>query len=232
MIIRLEKVKKVFGKGNSEMVALKEIDLQIAKGEFLVILGASGSGKSTLLNIISTIDQADQGSIFFKEENITSLNQGGKTKFRRENVGFIFQQYHLLEGLTVKENVKVGAYLANNTQVDDILNALELFELKDKYPYELSGGQQQRVAIARAISKNPSILICDEPTGALDEKTGKIVLGYLEKINQEKGTTIIMVTHSPGIALMASKIVKMNSGKIIEEIKNNEKVSAEEVYWG
>lgn len=214
------------------MVALKEIDLQIAKGEFLVILGASGSGKSTLLNIISTIDQADQGSIFFKEENITSLNQGGKTKFRRENVGFIFQQYHLLEGLTVKENVKVGAYLANNTQVDDILNALELFELKDKYPYELSGGQQQRVAIARAISKNPSILICDEPTGALDEKTGKIVLGYLEKINQEKGTTIIMVTHSPGIALMASKIVKMNSGKIIEEIKNNEKVSAEEVYWG
>lgn len=231
-MIRLNKGTKTFGKGNAKVAALVNVDFEISKGEFLVILGASGSGKSTLLNVVSTIDSIDQGELYFNEKNISNLNEKAKTKFRREHVGFIFQQYYLLENLTVKENILTGAYLNNSTDIESLVDALELKEFVHKYPYELSGGQQQRVAIARAVSKNPDILICDEPTGALDEQTGKLVLSYLEKINEQFGTTVVMVTHSPGISKMATRIVKMNSGKIIEIIDNKNRVPASEVYWG
>lgn len=233
-MLKLNDGRKVFGKGNSEVIALSKINLKIEKGEFLMIIGASGSGKSTLLNILSTIEHLDEGTLLFNEQDITNLNEKEKTIFRRKHIGFIFQQYHLLEHLTVRENILVGSYLNSETKnnIDEILSILKLEELGHRYPYELSGGQQQRVAIARALSKKPEILICDEPTGALDEATGKLVLGYLEEINNKFNTTIIMVTHSPGISQMGTKIVKMNSGKIIEELVNVNRVSANEVYWG
>lgn len=228
-----KKINKTFGMGNAKVQALSEVSLKIKQGDFIVILGASGSGKSTLLNVLSSLETADNGHLSYNGESIIDLNESGGIEFRRKYVGFIFQHYHLLSDLTVLENIQVGAYLGKEkVDLDELMEQLGITELKNKRPYEISGGQQQRVAIARALAKKPDILFCDEPTGALDEKTGKLILKYIKKMNAENHTTIIMVTHTQGIGAMASRIIRMNSGKIIEDIVNESPVIANEVYWG
>ncbi|MGL5042368.1 MAG: ABC transporter ATP-binding protein [Culicoidibacterales bacterium] len=232
-MLELKNIVKKFGAAQSEVVALNDVSVKIEKGDFAVLLGASGSGKSTLLNVMGMIENIDSGQITFNNIAIENLSEKQKTKFRRENIGFIFQQYHLLPDLTIKENIEVGLYLRNEkADVNQLLKSVDLEDKKDMYPYQLSGGQQQRIAIARGIAKKPKILFCDEPTGALDEKTGKLILNLLQKLNQELGMTIVMVTHNPGVWVMANKIIKMNSGNIIEIAENKMILSAEEVSWG
>ncbi|SJZ74844.1 putative ABC transport system ATP-binding protein [Pilibacter termitis] len=234
MLLQAKKISKSFGNKYNAIQALKEVDFAVEQGDFVVILGASGGGKTTLLNTLSTLETVDSGEIYYEGRDVQALSEKEKTDFRRKSISFIFQQYHLVAELTVLENIKLGSYL-NETKTIDILGLmkqLDIENLKDKYPYELSGGQQQRVAIARALAKNPKILFCDEPTGALDEKTGKSVLGYLEKINAENATTIIMVTHTAGIGEMAKRVIRVNSGQIVEDKKNLSPISASEVYWG
>ena len=226
-MIELKEVRKSYGTNE----ILKGIDLQIADQDYLVILGASGSGKSTLLNILSGLEKPDQGEVLYDGENIASLSESKLTKFRKEQVAFIFQQYYLLQELTVEQNVKMGAHLANN---QDYLPVLEAMGLKDKlrqYPSELSGGEQQRVAIARALAKKPRVLFLDEPTGALDEATGRLILSYVAKMKEELGFTLVMVTHNEHIAQLAKTVVKINSGKIQEILVNEEPKSVEEIGW-
>lgn len=216
----------------SENHALNQINLEIKEGEIVVILGPSGSGKSTLLNILSGIDVPTNGEIFFDGYEIGKMKELERTNYRRTNLGFIFQSYNLIANLTVLENIEMGAHLSKNPlDGKKILDIVGLTKEKHKYPNELSGGQMQRVSIARALIKNPRVLFCDEPTGALDEKTGKKILKSLQEINQEFHTTMIIVTHNPSIAGMASTVIKMNSGQI-ESITHNENiVSAEELRW-
>lgn len=226
-MIELKEVRKSYGTNE----ILKGIDLQIADQDYLVILGASGSGKSTLLNILSGLEKPDQGEVLYDGENIASLSESQLTKFRKEQVAFIFQQYYLLQELTVEQNVKMGAHLANN---QDYLPVLEAMGLKDKlrqYPSELSGGEQQRVAIARALAKKPRVLFLDEPTGALDEETGRQILSYVAQMKEELGFTLVMVTHNEHIAQLAKTVVKINSGKIQEILVNEEPKSVEEIGW-
>lgn len=231
-IYKLNNVSKTY-KSYSEIThALENIDLTLNKGEMIVVLGPSGSGKSTLLNLLSGIDQPSKGTIFFDGEEIDKKNDKELTDYRKDNLGFIFQSYHLIPNLTVKENIELGAQLGTN-----ILNLEEIVEevgLKDhihKYPYQLSGGQMQRVAIARALVKNPKVLFCDEPTGALDEVTGKKILELLQKINQLYHTTMIIVTHNPSIADMANTVIRMNSGHIKEVVVNDVVKDANELRW-
>ena len=233
MSIKLEGVSKIYKTGEVETYALRNISLEINKGEFIVILGPSGSGKSTLLNVISGLDTPTEGKIFFNEEEISSYNEEKLTLFRRKYLGFIFQQYNLLQNLTVRENIDMGANLSKNSiDIDKIINKLGLKEQINKYPSQLSGGQQQRVSIARSIVKNPEILFCDEPTGALDEETAREVLNLLQEMNREFNTTTVVITHNQGIAAMADRVIKMNSGKIKEIIINKEKKNAFEIIWG
>ena len=233
MSIKLEGVSKIYKTGEVETYALRNISLEINKGEFIVILGPSGSGKSTLLNVISGLDIPTEGKIFFNEEEISSYNEEKLTLFRRKYLGFIFQQYNLLQNLTVRENIDMGANLSKNSiDIDKIINKLGLKEQINKYPSQLSGGQQQRVSIARSIVKNPEILFCDEPTGALDEETAREVLNLLQEMNREFNTTTVVITHNQGIAAMADRVIKMNSGKIKEIIINKEKKNASEIIWG
>ena len=230
-IYKLEKVKKIY-KGNVNNYALDNINLSIKSGEVVIILGPSGSGKSTLLNILSGIDNPTSGSVYFKEERIDDLNAKNLTSYREHNLGFIFQSYNLIPNLTVKENIELGAKLSKNPlNIKEIAHSVGLGEQLNKYPYQLSGGQMQRVAIARAIVKNPKVLFCDEPTGALDEEMGKNVLALLQKINKENNTTIIIVTHNPSIANMGHTVIKMNSGKISKIIKNKEILDAKDLRW-
>ena len=233
MSIKLENVTKIYKSGDVETYALKNVSLEINDGEFIVILGPSGSGKSTLLNVISGLDTVTTGKIYFNNEEISSLNGEDLTLFRRNNLGFIFQQYNLLQNLTVRENVDMGANISKNPlDIDEIIEKVGLTSEKNKYPSQLSGGQQQRVSIARSIAKNPSILFCDEPTGALDEETARDVLQLLKQMNEEFKTTTVVITHNSGIALMADKIIKMNSGKVKDIIVNKEKKSPSEIIWG
>lgn len=229
---KLENIYKTYKGYESDNHALNDIDLELEDGKVIVILGPSGSGKSTLLNILSGIDKPTKGKIFFNDIRLDKLNEEELTNYRKNNLGFIFQSYNLIPSLTVKENIELGSHLSNSPiNMNEIIKKVGLEEHKNKYPYQLSGGQMQRVSIARAVSKNPSVLFCDEPTGALDEKTGKAVLELLQMVNKNYKTTIIIVTHNPSIALMAHKVIKMNSGKIVEIIENKDIKDAKELRW-
>lgn len=232
MLYNLENVSKIYKNFNTENHALNDINLKIKEGEVVVILGPSGSGKSTMLNILSGIDNPSIGKVYFKEQRIDKLNEKELTNYRKDNLGFIFQSYNLISNLTIKENIELGCELSTNPlDINEILKEVGLEKYKNKYPYQLSGGGMQRVAIARAIVKNPKVLFCDEPTGALDEETGKNVLKLLQEINKKHNTTMIIVTHNPSIANMANTVIKMNSGKILEIIKNETIMSAEDLRW-
>ena len=232
-LIELKNVNKVYKMGKLNNTVLNDINLSIEEGEILVILGPSGSGKTTLLNSISGLDKISNGTIMYNGKNISKYSDRKMTRFRKKNLGFIFQTYNLLEHLNVYENVLVGSSLGKTkTDIDEIIKTVGLSKHKKKYMHELSGGEQQRVSIARALAKKPSVMFCDEPTGALDEKTGKIVLESLVEANNKLKTTMIIVTHNPGIALIGDRIIKMNSGKIVEEIKNEKRTNPKDIPWG
>lgn len=230
-MIEAKNIVKAYGFGENKTEVLKGIDLKISDGDFTVILGASGSGKSTLLNCLSGLERVDGGSIEYDGVNITEFSDKALTKFRKDNIGFIFQQYYLLPDMTVDKNVRMGADLAGNADYKEIIKAVGLEEKLAKYPSELSGGEQQRVSVARALAKKPKVLFLDEPTGALDEKTGRQVLDYICKLHKEYGFTVIMVTHNANIAEIANTVVKMNSGKIAEIYANATQKIAYEIGW-
>ena len=222
--------KNIKKKYNNQEV-LRGIDLKIDKNEFVVILGASGSGKSTLLNILSGLEKSDSGEVVYDNESISDYSEKQLTKFRKEKIGFVFQQYYLLNNLTVEQNVKVGANLADNKEYGDIIKDLGLEDKLSKYPNELSGGEQQRVSIARALAKKPTVLFLDEPTGALDEETGRKILEYLLKLKDKSHFTMIMVTHNENIAELANKIIHVGSGRITSIVENHKPKSVEEIGW-
>lgn len=230
-MIKSENIRKFYGTGDRRSEILKGISMEIERGSFTVILGASGSGKSTLLNVLSGLERTDEGSVLYDGENIEKLTDSGLTEFRKRKIGFIFQQYYLLPNLNVDKNVKMGAQLGGNKDYREIIKALGLAEKSDKYPNQLSGGEQQRVAVARALAKNPEVLFLDEPTGALDEETGRQVLDCISELRQKSGFTIIMVTHNANIAEMAQRVIKMNSGKIAGEYENKAPKTAYEIGW-
>ena len=230
-MISINNLTKYYGKGESQFKALDDVSVTIDNGEYIVILGASGSGKSTFLNVISGLETLDSGTISYDNNQLDKMNEKELTKFRKDNTAFIFQQYYLLPHLNVEKNVKMGADLANNKDINSFIEAVGLKEKSKKFPSELSGGEQQRVAIARALAKKPKVLFLDEPTGALDEKTGRQVLDYIIKLQKEQKFTMIMVTHNANIADTADRIIKMNSGKIIDISTNKNKKSAYEIGW-
>ena len=232
MFLEIRGIKKSFGTGDSRVNVLKGLNLDIEKGEFCVLLGPSGSGKSTLLNIIGGIDGADEGSITIEGERLEDMTEKKLSLYRRKHLGYIFQMYNLIPNLTVRENIEVGAYLSEQPlDVDELLHTLGLYEHQRKLPNQLSGGQQQRTAIGRAIVKNPDILLCDEPTGALDYHTSKEILKLIETVNQRYGNTIIMVTHNDAIKNMADRVIKLRDGMIRKNIVNDVKVPAMELDW-
>ncbi len=225
-------LKKGFGSGETRQEVLRGMNFSVDKGEFCVLLGPSGSGKSTLLNIIGGIDNADSGYISIDGDKLEELGEKKLTLYRRKHLGYVFQMYNLISNLNVKENIEVGAYLSDNPlEIDDLLHTLGLYEHRYKLPNQLSGGQQQRVSIGRAIVKNPDILLCDEPTGALDYKTSKEILKLIEDINVKYGNTIIMVTHNEAIKNMADHIIKLRDGEIRLNEKNPNKISATDLEW-
>lgn len=230
-MIEVRELTKYYGNGENRFQVLKNIGLSIRDGEFTVILGASGSGKSTLLNVMSGLERPENGAVVYDGNDITTLSDSRLTEFRKKNIGFIFQQYYLLPNMDVSKNVKMGAELAANKEYVEIIEAVGLGNKLHKYPSELSGGEQQRVSVARALAKKPKVLFLDEPTGALDEETGRQVLDYICKLQKEYGFTIVMVTHNLNIAEMADTIIKMNSGKISETVANDTKKTAYEIGW-
>lgn len=232
MFLEISKLRKSFGEGESKVEVLKGIDVGIEKGEFCVLLGPSGCGKSTLLNIIGGIDSADSGYISIDGKKTIDMNEKALTLYRRKHLGYIFQMYNLIPNLNIKENIEVGAYLSDNPlDVDDILRTLGLYEHRHKLPNQLSGGQQQRCAIGRAIVKNPDILLCDEPTGALDYKTSKEILKLIEEVNQKYGNTIVMVTHNDAIKDMADRVITLRDGMVRKNYINDTKIPAAELDW-
>ena len=232
MFIEVHQIQKSFGQGDSRIEVLHGIDLSIERGEFCVLLGPSGSGKSTLLNILGGIDSADAGDITINGERMADMKEKQLTSYRRRHLGYIFQMYNLIPNLTVRENIEVGAYLSRDAlDVDELLHTLGLYEHQRKLPNQLSGGQQQRTAIGRAIVKNPDILLCDEPTGALDYQTSKDILKLIETVNQKYGNTVIMVTHNDAIRLMADRVIRLRDGRVRSDVTNASKVSAEELEW-
>ncbi|MBR0397468.1 MAG: ABC transporter ATP-binding protein [Eubacterium sp.] len=232
MFLRLEGIRKAYGGKENRVEVLKGIDLTLERGEFCVLLGPSGSGKSTLLNIIGGIDTADSGTITIGQASIGAMKEKELTRYRREHLGYIFQMYNLIPNLTVRENIEVGAYLSRKPlDVDELLDVLGLREHAGKLPNQLSGGQQQRTSIGRAIVKNPDILLCDEPTGALDYKTSKEILKLIETVNQSYGNTVIMVTHNAEIRHMADRIVLLHDGMLRDNALNPKKVPVEELEW-
>lgn len=226
-MIRLKGIRKSY---NGREV-LKGIDLEIADQDYLVILGASGSGKSTLLNVLSGLEKPDSGHVYYDEEDLSQLTEAQLTAFRRAQIAFIFQQYFLLPNLTVEQNVKMGANLVGNQDYVRILEALGLGDKLQHFPSQLSGGEQQRVAIARALAKRPRVLFLDEPTGALDEATGRQILAYISSLQEELGFTLVMVTHNANIAQMAKTIVHINSGQIQSLETNSQPKTAYEIGW-
>ena len=230
--LEISHLKKGFGTGENHIEVLKDINLKVSQGEFCVLLGPSGSGKSTLLNIIGGIDQANSGDIHIHGERMADMNEKTLTLYRRKHLGYIFQMYNLIPNLTIRENIEVGAYLSEKPlDVDELLHTLGLYDHRKKLPNQLSGGQQQRTAIGRAIVKNPYILLCDEPTGALDYATSKEILKLIETVNQKYGNTIIMVTHNDAIQNMADRVVRLRDGHIRSNTLNAEKVPAEQLDW-
>lgn len=228
-MISARDVTKSYNAGRT--AALNGVSLDIEDGKNIVILGASGSGKSTLLSVLSGLIKPDSGSVLYDDRDIAKYTEKQLTDFRRETVGFIFQQYYLLPHLSVDGNVRLGADLAKNTSYRDIIDAVGLSQKLKSKPSQLSGGEQQRVCIARALAKNPRVLFSDEPTGALDESTGRDVLDYILRLQSERGFTMITVTHNRNIADTADVVIKMNSGKIVETLKNDRKKSAYEIGW-
>lgn len=232
MFLEIQSLKKHYGQGESYVEVLKDINIAIEKGEICVLLGPSGSGKSTLLNIIGGIDQADSGYISIAGEKTAQMNEKTLTVYRRKHLGYIFQQYNLIPNLNIKENIEVGAYLSDDPlNVDEILKTLGLYEHSHKLPNQLSGGQQQRTAIGRAIVKNPDILLCDEPTGALDYNTSKEILKLIEDVNKKFGNTVVMVTHNDAIKNMADRVIKLRDGMIRKDYVNDTKISAADLDW-
>lgn len=232
MFLKICDLKKSFGEGDNRIEVLKRVDFEVEKGEICVLLGPSGSGKSTLLNIIGGIDQADGGYIAIEDEKTADMKEKELTDYRRNHLGYVFQMYNLIPNLNVKENIEVGAYLSDKSlEIDDLLKTLGLYEHRYKLPNQLSGGQQQRTAIGRAIVKNPDILLCDEPTGALDYNTSKEILKLIEDVNKKYGNTVIIVTHNDAIKNMADKVIKLKDGKVRSLHINEEKVSAVDLDW-
>lgn len=232
MFLEISDIRKHFGEGESRVEVLKGINAGIEKGEICVLLGPSGSGKSTLLNIIGGIDSADSGYISINSEKTADMNEKKLTVYRRKHLGYIFQMYNLIPNLNIKENVEVGAYLSDNPlDVDEILHTLGLYEHRHKLPNQLSGGQQQRTAIGRAIVKNPDILLCDEPTGALDYNTSKEILKLIEDVNKKYGNTVVMVTHNDAIKNMADRVIKLRDGVIRKNYVNESKIAAVDLDW-
>ena len=225
-------LKKGFGSGETRQEVLRGMNFSVAKGEFCVLLGPSGSGKSTLLNIIGGIDSADSGYIAIHGDKLENLGEKELTQYRRKHLGYVFQMYNLIANLNVKENIEVGAYLSDDSlDIDDLLHTLGLYEHRYKLPNQLSGGQQQRTAIGRAIVKNPDILLCDEPTGALDYNTSKDILNLIEEVNHKYGNTVIMVTHNDAIKYMADRVVQLRDGQIRKNYCNEKKISAVDLDW-
>ena len=232
MFLEIKGIRKHFGEGDSRIEVLKGIDMEIEKGELCVLLGPSGSGKSTLLNIIGGIDSADSGYIAINGEKTADMDEKALTLYRRKHLGYVFQMYNLIGNLNVKENIEVGAYLSDHAlDIDELLHTLGLYEHRYKLPNQLSGGQQQRVSIGRAIVKNPDILLCDEPTGALDYHTSKEILKLIEDVNIKYGNTVIMVTHNEAIRHMADHVIKLRDGEVRHNEINTDKVSAADLEW-
>lgn len=230
-MIEINNLTKNYGKGESLFKALDDVSVSINDGEYIVILGASGSGKSTFLNVISGLEPMNSGSVSYSGKKLEKMSEKELTKFRRDNTAYIFQQYYLLPHLNVEKNVRMGADLSHNKEYLSMIDAVGLSEKCRKFPSELSGGEQQRVAIARALAKKPQVLFLDEPTGALDEKTGRQVLDYIINLQREQGFTMIMVTHNENIAETADRIIRMNSGKIISVTENTGRKTAYEIGW-
>lgn len=225
-------LKKGFGSGETRQEVLRGMNFSVTKGEFCVLLGPSGSGKSTLLNIIGGIDSADSGYIAIHGDKLEDLREKELTRYRRTHLGYVFQMYNLIANLNVKENIEVGAYLSDDSlDIDDLLHTLGLYEHRYKLPNQLSGGQQQRVSIGRAIVKNPDILLCDEPTGALDYNTSKEILKLIEDVNKKYGNTVIMVTHNEAIRHMADHVIKLRDGSVRHNDINEQKLSAMDLEW-
>jgi putative ABC transport system ATP-binding protein len=223
---------KVYSMGEVEVHALRGVDLELYAGEFVVLLGPSGSGKSTLLNILGGLDAPSAGTVFYKGQQLTDFDDAGLTRYRRENVGFVFQFYNLIPSLTARENVALVTDIASTPMnPSDALALVNLNERQDHFPAQLSGGEQQRVAIARAVAKNPAVLLCDEPTGALDVHTGVLVLEAISRINRELGTTTAVITHNAVIAEMADRVISISDGKIVHVQSNARKRVASELTW-
>ena len=230
--VEINNIKKHFGYGENKIEVLKGINLEIEKGEMCVLLGPSGSGKSTLLNIIGAIEYADDGYIAINGEKTKLMNEKQLTMYRRKHLGYVFQMYNLIPNLTVRENIEVGAYLSDNPlDIDELMATLGIADQANKLPAQLSGGQQQRTSIGRAIVKNPDILLCDEPTGALDYNTSKEILKLLEDINLKYGNTVIMVTHNDAIKNMADRGFTLHDGEIRKNYVNENKVTAKDLEW-
>ena len=232
MFIEINNLKKSFGSDSNRVEVLRGVDFSIEKGDICVLLGPSGSGKSTLLNIIGGIDDADAGYISIGGERMADMNEKNLTAYRRKHLGYVFQMYNLIPNLTVRENIEVGAYLSDRPlDVDELLQTLGLYEHRKKLPNQLSGGQQQRTAIGRAIVKNPDILLCDEPTGALDYNTSKDILELIERVNQKYGNTVIMFTHNDAIKDMADIVIRLRDGAVRKSYRNEKKIPARELDW-
>ena len=232
MFLEIHELRKSFGAGENRTEVLKGLDFSVEKGEICVLLGPSGSGKSTLLNIIGGIDEADGGYISIDGEKMEEMKEKALTEYRRRHLGYVFQMYNLIPNLNVKENIEVGAYLSDRPlDIDELLHTLGLYEHRHKLPNQLSGGQQQRTSIGRAIVKNPDILLCDEPTGALDYHTSKEILKLIEDVNQKYGNTVIMVTHNDAIKNMADRVVKLRDGQIRKNYVNETKIAAGGLEW-
>lgn len=231
-LLRLENVKKDYKTSDVIVTAVKDTSVTFSKGELVVILGQSGSGKSTLLNLIGGIDRVTEGKVYFKDRDISKFNSKELTNYRKEHVGFIFQFYNLIPNLTVRENIELATSISSSPlDINEIARLIDLENYLDHFPTQLSGGQQQRVAIARAVAKNPEVLLCDEPTGALDSTTGKLVLNLLREVNRIKKNTTIMVTHNVSIGKMADRLIKMKDGVIVEDSIVHNTLSPERIEW-
>ena len=232
MLLELRGIRKSYGKGESRVEVLRGISMEVDRGEFCVLLGPSGSGKSTLLNIIGGIDTADSGEILIGGDRMSTMTEKQLTRYRRQHLGYIFQMYNLIPNLTVRENIEVGAFLSRKPlDVNEILHTLGLYEHRDKLPSQLSGGQQQRTSIGRAVIKNPDILLCDEPTGALDYNTSREILRLIERVSLQYRTTIIMVTHNEAIGAMADTIIRLRDGSIRDRTVNAARLPADKLEW-
>lgn len=232
MFVDISNLKKGYASGAVKTEVLKGIGMKMDRGEIGVILGPSGSGKSTLMNILGGIDRGDSGQVVVDEVEVSGLSDSGLTDYRREHVGFVFQFYNLVPNLTVGENIEVVSNISKSPlNTDEVLAAVEMQDKKKRFPRELSGGEQQRVSIARAVVKNPKLLLCDEPTGALDYETSRNILHLLQQVNRQYGTTVLMVTHNTAIAALANRVFKLRSGEVVEEIINQSTVSAERIEW-